>query len=61
MKILEISEVKSEYIVTDEALFNIHIRHSSDNWETIMGESTETTYDCEELEKAYQEFKKINK
>ena len=37
-------------------VFNRHIRWSADNWETIMGESTEQEYDCGDLETAYQKF-----
>ena len=31
-----------------------HIRYSADNWAWCVGESTETIFDCEKLEEAYQ-------
>lgn len=53
IKIEEIREFVSHTVETSE---NTYTRHSSQCWTIIMGESEEPVYDCEELEKAYQEF-----
>lgn len=53
IKIEEIREFVSHTVETSE---NVYTRHSSQCWTIVMGESEEPVYDCEELEKAYQEF-----
>lgn len=53
IKIEEIREFVSHTVETDE---NTYTRHSSQCWTIVMGESEEPVYDCNELEKAYQEY-----
>ena len=36
-------------------------RYSADDWTIVIGESEEPLYDCENMEKAFQEFKAKNK
>ena len=56
MKITEITKIVSFLIETDEEYPNEYTRYSSDNWTVRMGESDEPLYDCEEIEKLYQEW-----
>lgn len=57
MKILGVKEIRSEIVDVDGSDYTTYERYSSDNWTVLMGESWEPCYSCEELEKAYQEFK----
>lgn len=53
IKIEEIREFVSHTVETNE---NTYTRHSSQCWTIVMGESEEPVYDCNELEKVYQEY-----
>ena len=55
MKIISIFPRVSHFVSTDDEPYPDFIRWSADSWENIMGESSEPIYDCEELEKLYQE------
>ena len=59
MKILEVKEVTSFYVETDEDEYSQYIRYGHDCWMVRMGESDEPIYMCEEIEALYQEY--INK
>lgn len=56
MKIKEIREVKTFWVETDESEYCEYQRRSADCWEQPMGESMETLYDCEDIEKAFQDY-----
>ncbi len=60
MKILEVVKMESFKVETDEDEVSTYIRYSKNSWFVKMGESDESVYDCEELEKLYQEYM-INK
>lgn len=53
MKIEEITKIEFEAITTDDGDYH---RYSSDNWRQRIGESIEPLFDCDEIEKLYQEF-----
>ncbi|KKK79490.1 hypothetical protein LCGC14_2833000 [marine sediment metagenome] len=57
MKIIDIEEVKSELIETDQEEYPFYRRSSAGNWENLMGGSWEVEYFCEELEAEYQKAK----
>jgi len=46
-------------VETDGEDYPTYVRYGPDNRKVVMGESEETLYDCEDIEKLYQEF--INK
>jgi hypothetical protein len=56
MKITNATRSIVFYVETDENELNRYTRHSSENWTVTMGESDETVYDCEEMEKLFQEW-----
>ena len=56
MKIVNVTKSIVFYVETDENELNRYTRHSSENWTVTMGESDEPIYDCEELEKVFQEW-----
>lgn len=58
MKILSVTCVTSFSVETDEDEYNEYTRYGENCWMVRMGESDETVYDCEELEKLYQEHQK---
>lgn len=47
------------YIETNEEEYSDYIRHGSDNWDNRMGESYEPVYNCDGLEKEFQEYIKV--
>lgn len=51
MRITEVNQITGFIVVTDETDQNEYIRLSRGNWLVRMGESWETCYDSEELEK----------
>lgn len=57
MAITKITPISGEQIETDKNEYPTFLRWASDNWERIMGESTEPVYDCEGLEHEYQAYK----
>lgn len=56
--VTKISPIEGEYVEFGNT--DSHIRYSFNNWEWCIGESKEAIYDCEELESAYQKFKREN-
>jgi len=56
MKILEVEQVTCFSVETEEEQY---IRYGPYCWYVIIGESEEPVYDCEELERLFQEF--VNK
>ena len=54
IEIEEITPISGWRVDTNEG---VYYRWSADNWTIVMGESEETVYDCEALEKAFQGFK----
>ena len=57
MKIENVSPCSGEFIEMDEGEYTDYKRYAADCWDVRMGESWESVYRCEELEKMYQEFK----
>ena len=52
-----VSPCRGEFVDFDNDIDYTHyIRYSADNWMVLMGESWETEYQCESLERAYQKF-----
>jgi len=47
-----------DVIITDEDEYIEYTRYNRDCWFMSMGESTERLYDCEEIEKLYQDYLK---
>ncbi len=58
MKILSVETDASEIVGTDQDEYPTYRRHSSDNWENLMGESWEQHYHCEEIEEMYQGYRR---
>ena len=56
MKVLEVEKSISKIVTTDDEDWPIYRRYSADSWEVLMGESWESLYLCEKVEKAYQEY-----
>lgn len=56
MKIKEVTKATIFYVETDEEGYYRYIRHGADSWTVTMGESDEPVYDCEELEKLFQDW-----
>jgi hypothetical protein len=56
MKITNATRSIVFYVETDESELNRYTRHSSENWSVTMGQSDEVVYDCEEMEKLFQEW-----
>ena len=60
MKILDISKVDAEYIITDERPYSEYIRYNSDSWSKYYGQTLEEEFHCEELEEEYQVYKTLH-
>lgn len=56
MQILEVRDVYAMAVETNENPWNQYTRYGHDAWFVSMGESQEPVYDCEEIERAYQEY-----
>jgi len=56
MKIKSIKTVTIHQIKTDEPDCNNYTRYGEDSWMVQMGCSDEEVYDCEKLEKAFQQY-----
>ena len=54
-RVTDVQPISGELIEFEEQ--DSHIRYSADNWVWRIGESTETVFDCTELEGAYQLWK----
>lgn len=54
MKVRSIDSQIIYLVRTDEEQLYRYIRFSHDDWMVFMGESLESCYDCEELEKEFQ-------
>jgi len=57
MKVIKISDSKSEIVEVAEGEWTTYRRYSADNWEILMGDSWEPEDCCEDIEEAYQEYK----
>ena len=55
MQIDVIDDVNCKCIITDQSEFNEYYRFSKDSWYVWMGDSLEPYYNCEDIEKLYQE------
>ena len=55
MKIESISEMRAYHIETDEDEYYCYTRYGPDCWYVTMGESDEPFYDCEEIERLFQD------
>ena len=58
MIIKKITKVVSFIVETNEQQYNIYTRHGADVWYLRMGESDEPVYNCEEIETAYQAYRR---
>ncbi len=56
MKIKRVSEIHSFTVVTDEDEHYEYTRYAADSWYVMMGESNEPVYNCEELERLFQQY-----
>lgn len=56
MNILEITQSTIYTVITDENDCNEYTRYGPDNWMVAMGESLESVYDCEKLERMFQKM-----
>jgi hypothetical protein len=63
MKVISAEKYEAEIVEVEDpgSTWTTYERSSSDNWQIRMGESWESHYDCEEVEAAYQEYKKQNR
>ena len=63
MQVLDITKQTCEFVTTDEKQdsWYEYIRYSEDNWMISMGQSYETLYNCEKIEKEYQIYKTLHK
>ena len=59
MRVISIRAVMTEIVETDEKEWPTYRRFSPGVWENLMGESWESYYCNEELEAAYQAFRKL--
>ena len=59
MNVLAVYPINGERVEIEETDGSItdYIRYSPDVWVWWIGESTESVWNCEELEESYQEFK----
>ena len=57
LEVADVSPMKGEYVELKD--HEMYIRYSADNWAWCVGESTETIFDCDRLEKAYQGYKAL--
>jgi len=55
MKITDVTPIKGVRVTTDEDEYNEYTRYGPDCWYVQMGESDEPVYECQELERLYQE------
>ena len=58
LKIESIKETKCFYVVTDEEEYYQYTRYGAYCWYVRMGESDEPVYDCDEIEKLFQEYQR---
>ena len=56
MKITEVTKVICFFIETDDEDNYMYNRYDANNWTVRMGESDEPLYNCDEIEKLYQEW-----
>ena len=56
MKITEVTKVICFFIETDDEDNYMYNRYGVNNWTVRMGESDEPLYNCDEIEKLYQEW-----
>lgn len=56
MKITEVTKVICFFIETDDEYNYMYNRYGANNWTVRMGESDEPLYNCDEIEKLYQEW-----
>ena len=56
MKITEVTKVICFFIETDDEDNYMYNRYGANNWTVRMGESDEPLYNCDEIEKLYQEW-----
>jgi hypothetical protein len=54
--VTKVSPIAGEIVEFDGE--DTHIRYSADNWEWCIGESKESVYARDDLEDAYQKFKR---
>lgn len=57
MKIISITPISCESVITDESEYNEYIRYGSGYWTVRIGESDEPVYNCADLERLYQKYK----
>jgi hypothetical protein len=57
MKIESITKREVHFVETDDSVSSFYTRYSSDMWTVGMAESDEPVYNCEEIEKLFQEHK----
>lgn len=60
MKIEDVSPVVGERVTTDENEFNEYTRYAAECWYVQIGEIDKPVYECRELERLYQEYKRKN-
>lgn len=60
MKVIDVFELKTEIVETDEKECSTYRRCGVGVWEVLMGESWEPHYYCSDIEEAYQEYKAKN-
>lgn len=56
MRVTEIHSISLTEVKIDEGYPSAYRRYNADNWEALYGESWEPQFDCEELERAYQNY-----
>jgi len=56
MRIKDIERGECYRVETDDPDWSSYRRNAPNSWENLMGSSWEDVYDCEELEKAFQEY-----
>lgn len=56
MQIRDVNEIQGHIVDTDDKPWGQYIRYGYDCWYLSMGESDEPVYNCEELEKTFQEY-----
>ena len=58
MKVTSVELMRGESVTLSETEYTTAIRYSADNWMLLMGESFEPVYCADDLEAAYQKFKR---
>ena len=61
MKITEVTKIVCFSIETDEEYPNEYTRYGANNWTVKFFDSVVELYNCEEIEKLYQEWLSKNK